>query len=229
MAVMLSAESALARLIEGNRRFAAGTPRAPILELAGAERRTELASGQKPTAIVLGCADSRVPVEVVFDQGPGELFVVRVAGNIVTPATVGSIEFAVHAFACPLVVVLGHSQCGAVTATVDWIMGGNAPQSPNLRGIVDIIRLGIEATPGTDERNASGVRNIVNHRDRTVAQAVRSNTVGMAARLAESSRLIRGRIDSGNLRIVAAVYSLERGIVEFLDTLKIRAVRPKAR
>src|SRR5262249_8676874 len=112
---------ALDRLRDGNRRFASNQPASVFL--SSRARRAELVAGQRPFAIVLGCSDSRVPAELVFDQGLGDLFVIRVAGNIVAPSQIGSVEFAVSRFGTPLVVVLGHSQCGAVTATLEELQG----------------------------------------------------------------------------------------------------------
>src|SRR5215212_8475214 len=133
---MLTAVEALSRLQEGNRRFVANQTNPDSLDHA---RRRALAAGQEPFAIILGCSDSRVPAELVFDQGFGDLFVIRVAGNIVAPSQVGSVEFAAARFGTPLAVVVGHSQCGAVTATLE-LMGRPTSQSPNLRSIVDRVR-----------------------------------------------------------------------------------------
>src|SRR6188508_1701611 len=138
---MLSAREALDRLREGNRRFAANLSAAPTDNKA---RRNELVSGQEPFAIILGCSDSRVPAELVFDQGFGDLFVIRVAGNIVAPSQVGSVEFAASRFGTRLVVVLGHSGCGAITATLEEITGRATSQSRNLRSIVNRVRPSVE-------------------------------------------------------------------------------------
>src|SRR5512134_3181138 len=132
---MISARDALERLREGNHRFA-GDVRS-LDTLASQTRRRELATRQAPFAIVLGCSDSRVPAELVFDQGLGDLFVIRVAGNIVAPSQIGSVEFAAAQFGTRLVVVLGHSSCGAVTATIEELGRGVAERSRNLRSIVD--------------------------------------------------------------------------------------------
>src|ERR671911_1893316 len=138
---MISAREALERLREGNRRFASGVRSNDIL---ASTRRSEVAAGQEPFAIVLGCSDSRVPAEIVFDQGLGDLFVIRVAGNIVASSQIGSIEFASERFGTPLVVVLGHSRCGAVLATIEELMRPREKQSRNLRSIVDRIRPSVE-------------------------------------------------------------------------------------
>src|SRR5918995_670956 len=139
---MISAREALERLREGNRRFASGVRSNDIL---ASTRRSEVAAGQEPFAIVLGCSDSRVPAEIVFDQGLGDLFVIRVAGNIVAPSQVGSVEFAASRFGTRLVVVLGHSQCGAVSATLEELRRPSEEQSRNLQSIVDRIRPSVEA------------------------------------------------------------------------------------
>src|SRR6187397_755575 len=139
---MIDASTALARLREGNRRFVADE--AVATALSSQARRTALVAGQTPFAIVLGCSDSRVPAELVFDQGFGDLFVIRVAGNIVAPSQVGSVEFAASKFGTRLVVVVGHSQCGAVTATVEELLGGSTTESRNLRSIVDRVRPAVE-------------------------------------------------------------------------------------
>jgi carbonic anhydrase len=135
---MISAPEALARLREGNRRFVSDVRGS--VALASHTRRSELAEGQEPFAIILGCSDSRVPAEIVFDQGLGDLFVIRVAGNVVASSQIGSVEFAAERFGTPLVVVLGHSRCGAVLATLEELMRPKEKQSRNLRSIVDRIR-----------------------------------------------------------------------------------------
>src|SRR5262252_174150 len=139
---MMSAAEALARLREGNRRFVASI-RDPAAVL-DAERRARLAAGQEPFAIVLGCSDSRVPAELVFDQGFGDLFVIRVAGNIVAPSQIGSVEFAAARFGTRLVVVLGHTQCGAITATLEELLGKATTSSRNLRSIVNRVKPSVE-------------------------------------------------------------------------------------
>lgn len=132
---MLDAARALDRLREGNRRFVAGESTTPVLTESA--RRAALVGGQTPFAIILGCSDSRVPAELVFDQGFGDLFVIRVAGNIVAPSQVGSVEFAASQFGTRLVVVMGHSQCGAVAATLNELLGHPTSESRNVRSIVD--------------------------------------------------------------------------------------------
>ena len=138
----IAAIEALRRLREGNRRFVAGTP--SLDGVSSPTRRAELVAGQEPFAIILGCSDSRVPAEIVFDQGLGDLFVIRVAGNIVAPSQIGSVEFAAERFGTRLVVVLGHSQCGAVTATLEELAARRRNESRNLRSIVDRVRPSVE-------------------------------------------------------------------------------------
>src|SRR6188768_565216 len=139
---MISASDALNLLREGNRRFVMSQSRAG--STSHHERRLSLVSGQEPFAIVLGCSDSRVPAELVFDQGFGDLFVIRVAGNIVAPSQVGSVEFAASRYGTRLVVVMGHSQCGAILATLEELQGGATNRSGNLRSIVDRVRPSVE-------------------------------------------------------------------------------------
>jgi carbonic anhydrase len=203
---MISAREALARLREGNRRFASGVRIGDML--VSQSRRSELASGQEPFAIVLGCSDSRVPAEIVFDQGLGDLFVIRVAGNIVASSQIGSVEFAVDRFGTPLVVVLGHSQCGAVLATLEELMRPREKQSRNLRPIVDRIRPSVEALLATELKDDSTA---------LVRQAVRSNVRVSASQLRHGSDVLEPRIQDGRLLVVGAEYSLETGVVDFFE------------
>jgi len=174
----------------------------------GAARRQELVGGQEPFAVVLGCSDSRVPVELVFDRGPGDLFVIRVAGNIVAPSLVGSVEFAAEVFGTRLVIVLGHSDCGAVGATVDELGQGGGIGSPNLQSIVDRIRPAVEelvaAHPGGDPETL-------------LSRAVRANVRASADRLRNGSEILEHLIASDGLRVVGAEYSLDSGLVDFFD------------
>jgi carbonic anhydrase len=202
---MISASEALERLVEGNRRFVSGDRNG---ESTGHTRRSELAGGQEPFAIVLGCSDSRVPAEIVFDQGLGDLFVIRVAGNIVASSQIGSVEFAAERFGTPLVVVLGHSQCGAVLATLEQIMRPREAQSPNLRSIVDRVRPSVETLLATDLKNDP---------DALVQQAVRANVRASANQLRHGSELLEQLIQRKKFRVVGAEYSLGSGVVEFFD------------
>jgi carbonic anhydrase len=206
---MISAREALERLVEGNRRFAAGIRSHDTL--SSPERRNELTAGQAPFAIVLGCSDSRVPAEIVFDQGLGDLFVVRVAGNIVAASQIGSVEFAAAQFGTPLVVVLGHSRCGAVTATLDQLQQPAGKQSRNLRSIVDRVRPSVEALLSTELRHEP---------DELVRQAVRANVRVSVSHLRHGSEIIEGLIQRGALLVVGAEYSLETGVVDFFEGVR---------
>jgi carbonic anhydrase len=202
---MLTATEALARLQEGNRRFVVNQISPDAIDHA---RRAALAAGQEPFAIILGCSDSRVPAELVFDQGFGDLFVIRVAGNIVAPSQVGSVEFAASRFGTRLVVVLGHSGCGAITATLEEITGRATSQSRNLRSIVDRVRPSVEPLLA----NPHGQRE-----DVLIREAVRANVRASVNHLRQGSELLEQlRLDDG-LRVVGAEYSLETGVVTFFD------------
>ena len=203
---MISARQALARLREGNRRFVAEVR---DHEAASSQtRRRELASGQEPMAIVLGCSDSRVPAELVFDQGLGDLFVIRVAGNIVAPSQVGSVEFAADRFHTRLVVVLGHSKCGAILATLDELRRRTEDQSRNLRSIVDRIRPSVAGLLQTD---------LAHDPDALVREAVRANIRFSADHLRHGSELLEQLIQSSGLVVVGAEYCLDTGVVDFFD------------
>ena len=153
---MISALEALERLREGNHRFASDSRSEGAV--TDHMRRTELVDGQEPFAIILGCSDSRVPAEIVFDQGLGDLFVIRVAGNIVAPSQIGSVEFAAELSGARLVVVMGHSMCGAVLATLEELERPQANRSPNLRAIVDRVRLSVEPLLAADRAVGGGRR-----------------------------------------------------------------------
>ncbi len=203
---MMSALDALHLLREGNRRFVAGVRNGNAI--TGTPRRHELTTGQEPFAIILGCSDSRVPAEIVFDQGLGDLFVIRVAGNIVASSQIGSVEFAAERFGTPLVVVLGHSLCGAVTATLEELQRPRENQSRNLRSIVDRIRPAVEALLATHLRDDAAA--LVRH-------AIRSNVRISANQLRHGSEILEQLIQKGTLLVVGAEYSLETGEVEFFD------------
>jgi carbonic anhydrase len=203
---MISARQALDRLQEGNRRFVSGVRSIEVL--ANQTKRNELAAGQAPFAIILGCSDSRVPAEIVFDQGLGDLFVIRVAGNIVASSQIGSVEFAAEKFGTPLVVVLGHSRCGAVQATLDELTQPKEKQSPNLRSIVDRIRPSVEALLATEIRHDS---------EELVRLAVRTNVRVSANQLRNGSKILEQQIERNGLLVVGAEYSLETGAVDFFD------------
>ncbi len=203
---MISAQEALDRLREGNRRFVANVR--SLDALTSHARRNALAAGQAPFAIILGCSDSRVPVEIVFDQGLGDLFVIRVAGNIVAPSQVGSVEFAAAQFGTRLVIVLGHTQCGAITATLNELQQPTENQSRNLRSIVDRIRPAVEPLLATELR----------HDPEALAQhAVRANILASASHLRHGSEILEQLIQTDGLLVVGAEYSLETGVVDFFD------------
>ena len=205
---MISALEALHRLREGNLRFVAGVRSQEVIP--SQTRRNELAAGQEPFAIILGCSDSRVPAEIVFDQGLGDLFVIRVAGNIVASSQVGSVEFAAARFGTRLVVVLGHSRCGAILATLEELQLATANQSRNLRSIVDRIRPSVEALLATDLKY---------NLDTLMQQAVRANVRASANHLRHGSEVLEELIQRNQLLVVGAEYSLETGMVDFFDGL----------
>lgn len=203
---MISAAAALARLREGNHRFV--QDQSETANASHRVRRAELVGGQQPFAIVLGCSDSRVPAELVFDQGFGDLFVIRVAGNVVAPSQVGSVEFAASRYGTRLVVVMGHSQCGAVAATLEELLGGATAESKNLRSIVDRVRPSLAtllADRGTVDPEA------------LMRDAVRANVRTSVEHLRHGSELLEELITKNGLVVVGAEYSLESGVVTFFD------------
>jgi carbonic anhydrase len=203
---MIPAEEALERLRQGNHRFVsalAGDAPPP-----GPNDKPELMQDQEPFAIVLGCSDSRVPAEIVFDQGLGDLFVIRVAGNIVAPSQIGSVEFAAAQFGTRLVIVMGHTRCGAILATLDQLGQPTENQSRNLRAIVDRVRPSVEPLLRTELRH---------DRDALVKHAVRANVEQSVNQLRHGSDILEQLVDREGLRIVGAEYSLETGEVVFFD------------
>jgi len=201
---MISANAALDRLRTGNARFVRNDSTMRLSEL----NRSALAAGQAPFAIILGCSDSRVPAELVFDQGLGDLFVIRVAGNIVAPSQIGSVEFAAEKLGSRLVVVMGHTNCGAVAATLDAVMSGTPADSRNIRSIIDRVRCAVEiareAAPAED-------------REALLRQAGRANVRIACNQLRHGSDIIERLIDKEGLVVVGAEYSLETGEEEFFD------------
>jgi len=190
---------------------------ANILDLGALTRQTQrsaLVDGQEPFAIVLGCSDSRVPAEIIFDQGLGDLFVIRVAGNIVAPSLVGSVEFAAKQFGTRLVVVLGHSMCGAIRATVEALEQPAANGSPNVSSIVAQIRPSVQALL---ERDSSM------DRETLIEHATRENVRASAAHLRQESPILKELIAEEGLLVVGAEYSLETGVVDFFDGLPATA------
>lgn len=203
---MIPAQEALRRLREGNQRFVASIKNGEATLLN--PRRMELAKDQQPFAIILGCSDSRVPAEIIFDQGLGDLFVIRVAGNIVAPSQIGSIEFAASRFGTRLVIVLGHSQCGAILATIEELQRPAENQSRNLRSIVDRVRPSVEGLLRTELKN---------DKDALVQVAVRTNVGVSVSHLRYGSDVLEQLVENDGLLIVGAEYSLETGVVEFFD------------
>jgi len=203
---MIEPAVALRRLQEGNARFVNNLRRSEAM--TSPVRRAEVADNHRPFAVVLGCSDARVPAEIVFDQGLGDLFVIRVAGNVVAPSQIGSVEFAVGRFGVQLVVVLGHSRCGAVEATLEALARPGQPQSPGLRSIVDRVRPSIEGLLHTE---------LAEDRSRLVQEAVRANIRASVNQLRHGSELIERMVLAGRLRVAGAEYALDSGEVGFLD------------
>lgn len=201
---MISAAEALQKLKDGNQRYLANESALPT---SHDQQRNALVAGQAPYAIVLGCSDSRVPTELIFDQGLGDIFVIRVAGNIATPTQIGSIEYAAEQFGTPLIIVLGHSHCGAVKATLAQVQNPGDIGSPNLAAIVEKIQPAV--APLCSHNHDS---------DETLEQnAIRANVDASVAQLTADSAVLAKRVENGELNIVGAQYFLESGIVEFFD------------
>lgn len=196
---MTATAESLQRLRDGNRRFVAGI--SDIENSPDDARRARLVDGQNPFAVIVTCSDSRVPVNLVFDQGLGELFVVRVAGNIIAATQLGSVEYAAAQLGTGLVVVLGHNNCGAVDAAIQDISGEGETLSPGMRSIVDCISPALAALDNP-----------------SLQDAVVANVRHSVARLRQDSQILERMIGSGELTIVGAEYSIESGEVRFLDT-----------
>jgi carbonic anhydrase len=201
---VISASEALERLRAGNRRFVEGDRSVDTMSQA---RLTHFVAGQRPLAVILGCSDSRVPVEIVFDQGFGDLFVIRVAGNVVAPSQIGSVEFAVERLGTRLVVVLGHTRCGAVQATIEDLREATS-QSWNMNSIVSRIRPSVEGLLATDLKHDEAA---------LMDQAVRANVRASVNQLRHGSDVLERLARSDGLRIVGAEYALESGVVDFFD------------
>lgn len=202
---MKPAQDALERLRQGNQRFVSEIRDSGTL---GETRRSEVAASQEPFAIILGCADSRVPAELVFDQGLGDLFVIRVAGNIVAPSQIGSIEFAAERFGTRLVVVLGHSSCGAVEATLEELERPSENRSPNLSSIVGRISPSVEGLlAGSLKDNPEAL----------LDEAVKQNIHASVKQLRQGSEILEQLLQDDGLIIVGAEYCLETGVVQFLE------------
>ena len=201
---MISAAEAIEQLRAGNSRFVLG---GQLLEsFANPARRGELTAGQEPFAVILGCSDSRVPVEIIFDFSLGHLFVIRVAGNVVAPSQIGSIEFAAEQFGTRLVVVLGHDDCGAVSTTIDELKRPTESRSPNLSSIVDRIRPAVEPLMKTKTENVE-----------LLDEAVRANIRASVDHLRHGSEILETLIRDDGLLIIGAEYSLKTGAVDFFD------------
>jgi carbonic anhydrase len=203
---MIPAREALERLRAGNVRFVSGT--LSVDALTSRMQRGAANATQSPFAVILGCSDSRAPVEIIFDQGPGDLFVIRVAGNIVAPSQIGSVEFAAERFDTRLVVVLGHTGCGAIEATLEALEHRGQPTSRHLDSIVDRIRPSVEALMETELRKDHAA---LSH------AAVRANVRVAANQLRHGSPVLERLIASEGLLVVGAEYSLETGAVDFFD------------
>ena len=203
---MTTANEALARLKEGNARFVSGVR--SVDTILKQVQRASFVEGQAPFAIILGCSDSRVPAEIIFDQGLGDLFVIRVAGNIVAPSQVGSVEFAAGLFGTPLVVVLGHSMCGAVVATLEGLERPSEARSSNVLSIVNRILPAVEPLFETELRS---------NPEQLLKAAIRANILASTNQLRHGSEILEQLIQQGDLTIVGAEYSLETGVVEFFD------------
>jgi carbonic anhydrase len=203
---MIQAQDALQRLQDGNARFVSGARDSSTFVTA--ERRNELNRNQQPFAIVLGCSDARVPAEIIFDQGLGDLFVIRVAGNIVAPSQVASVEFAAERYGTRLVVVLGHTQCGAILATVDQLQQPPGERTHKLRAIVDRVSPSVAPLLETE---------VAQDHDTLVRRAVRANIRASASHLRHGSELLEQLAKDAGLLIVGAEYSVESGVVEFFE------------
>ncbi len=203
---MIGATEALERLRAGNSRFVSG---GQLMEsLANPARRNELTTGQEPFAVILGCSDSRVPVEIIFDFSLGHLFVIRVAGNVVAPSQIGSIEFAAEQFGTRLVVVMGHDDCGAVSTTISELKRPTESRSPNLSAIVDRIRPAVEPLMATETEMKDAA---------LLDQAIRANIRASVNHLRHGSEILETLVRDDGLLVVGAEYSLETGTVEFFD------------
>jgi carbonic anhydrase len=201
---MITASDAIKRLKEGNQRFVSGVR--SIDTIVKQIQRADFVEGQEPFAIILGCSDSRVPAEIVFDLGLGDLFVIRVAGNIVAPSQVGSVEFAAERFGTPLVVVLGHSMCGAVMATIDELERPSGKQSSNVLSIVNRIRPTVEPLFETELRHQP---------DKLLESAIHANILASTNNLMHGSPMLEQLVQQGKLKIIGAEYSLATGMVNF--------------
>jgi carbonic anhydrase len=203
---MITANEAIKKLKEGNQRFVSGVR--SVDTIVKQIHRADFVEGQAPFAIILGCSDSRVPAEIIFNQGVGDLFVIRVAGNIVAPSQVGSVEFAADRFATPLVVVLGHSMCGAVMATIEELERPKEKRSSNVLSIVNRIRPVVEPLYATELRNDP---------QKLLESCIEANILAATNQLMHGSQILENLVQNGNLKIIGAEYSLETGVVKFYE------------
>jgi carbonic anhydrase len=201
VSVSANTDQTLKKLMDGNQHFVLGQP---AQKETGAVRRMELVKGQSPSAVVLTCSDSRVPPELIFDQGLGDIFVIRVAGNVADPVALGSIEYAVEHLHVPLVIVMGHDRCGAVAATLE----GGKPEG-NIRAIVRKIAPAVRKAKTTGKKG-----------DELLEAAVIENVWNVTTGLTRESKIIQKLVDEKKLKIIAAKYSLETGKVELLEPAK---------
>lgn len=206
MATNLSAADALTRLREGNQRFATNVR--SIDAMLSQANRAQLAEGQWPFAIILGCSDSRAPAETVFDQGLGDLFVIRVAGNIVASSQIGSVEFAAERYGIRLVVVMGHTRCGAIDATIDALAAPGVPISRGLTSIIDRVRPSVATLLETE---------LARDRDALANAAIRANVRSSVDHLRHGSPILEPLVEHEGLRVVGAMYDIESGTVDFFE------------
>jgi carbonic anhydrase len=202
---IVPARDALARLRVGNERYAQNVR--SVDSLVSHSRRGDM-TFQSPFAIVLGCSDSRAPAEIVFDQGLGDLFVIRVAGNIVAPSQIGSVEFAAERFGTRLVVVMGHTGCGAIEAAIEAVTGDGGPASRNLMSIVNRVRPGIQGLFATD---------LVRDPERLRREAMRANVRASVSHLRHGSEVIERLTAEDGMAVVGAELDLSTGEVSFFD------------
>ena len=203
-----TAEQALEILKQGNARFVENVQNPQSTLLAS----NALTHVHEPFAIILGCSDARVPAEIVFDQGLGDLFVIRVAGNVVAPSQIGSVEFAAEKFGTKLVVVLGHSHCGAVTACVETLINPDQQFSPNLRSIVDRIRPSVYNLHEIYTANGQDI-----DAQELINRGIKANVRMSVTQLKHGSRILEDAVNNGSLIIVGAVYDLDTGKVTFIE------------
>ncbi|BFL70379.1 carbonic anhydrase [Moraxella osloensis] len=203
-----TAEQALEMLKQGNARFVENVQNPQSTLLAS----NALTHVHEPFAIILGCSDARVPAEIVFDQGLGDLFVIRVAGNVVAPSQIGSVEFATEKFGTKLVVVLGHSHCGAVTACVETLINPDQQFSPNLRSIVDRIRPSVYNLHEIYTANGQDI-----DAQELINRGIKANVRMSVTQLKHGSRILEDAVNNSSLIIVGAVYDLDTGKVTFIE------------